>query len=223
MDFARALASVADGGRDDAWNFLRDYAAWCGRPLTAADGIADTDASLPAALREAYALLGRRDDLTGNQDRLLAPGDLRTDDGFVVFREENQWVCEWGFRRETGDDPAVYVRTDTADPAGRGWEPFMDRLSHAVVEMVLAETLLLEDECAAIGALPEGEAEKVRGRFPALRFPAYDGIAATWHAADGVILRLDGDSDALVRGADREALDGALERIDAEWTYLDEL
>ncbi|GIG70313.1 SMI1/KNR4 family protein [Phytomonospora endophytica] len=222
MDFARALSSVADGDRATAWTFLRDYADWCGRPLTADDGLT-SDPALPAALREAYALLGRRDDLTANQDRLLAPGDLRTDGEFVVFREENQWVCEWGFRRETGDDPAVLMRTDTADPAGRGWEPFIGRLSHAVVDMVLSETLLLDDECTAMGELADGDADRLRETFPALRFPAYEGVDATWHGADGVILRLDGDSHALVRASDREVLDAAIERVDAEWTYVDEL
>lgn len=224
MNFARALAAVADGDRDAAWNFIRDYAGWCGTPISDADGIPGVT-GLPAALAEAYALFGRRDDLTRTQDRLLAPDDLRVDGDFVVFREENQVVCEWAFRRETGeDDPAVYIRTHTADPADRVWLPFVDRLSHALVEMVLAETLLAEDdECAAMGELADGGADQVRDAFEALRFPTYAEDTATWHHADDVILRLDGDSHALVRAADRETLDAAIERVDGEWTYLDEL
>lgn len=58
---------------------------WIRSPLTGTDGYtpAELDAAqarlglpLPAALRDAYQLLGQRHDLTDNQDSLLAPKDL---------------------------------------------------------------------------------------------------------------------------------------------------
>lgn len=219
MDFATALDAVADGDRTAAWTFVRDYAAWCGLPVVPAD----TDPALPAALAEAYALFGGGDELTRTQDRLLTAAELRTDGEYTIFREENQCVYEWAFRRETGDDPPVVMRAHTADPAGRAWKPFMGRLSHALVEMVLAESLLVEDGRTAMGELADHGAEQIRRLFAPLRFPAYDGVDATWHAADGVILRLDGESHALVRAADRETLDAAITAIDGEWDHLDEL
>ncbi|NED52573.1 SMI1/KNR4 family protein, partial [Micromonospora aurantiaca] len=47
---------------------------------------------LPAAVREAYMLFGRREDLHSNMQHLLAPADFYVDDReeALVFREENQ-------------------------------------------------------------------------------------------------------------------------------------
>jgi hypothetical protein len=99
-------------------------------------------AELPAALREAYLLFGRRPDLTARQDRLVPPRELGFDDPgtAVVFRVENQYCAEWGVAAAglASTDPPVYVR----DRSRGGWEPFLDRVSVACVEMVLSEVLL---------------------------------------------------------------------------------
>jgi hypothetical protein len=52
---------------------------------------------LPAALREAYGLFGRREDLTSNQDFLFSPGELCLSDGgqVLIFRHENQGCARW--------------------------------------------------------------------------------------------------------------------------------
>jgi cell wall assembly regulator SMI1 len=66
--------------RAQAWHFVRWFAdTWMGRPLEPADGYSDAELAtvesdlgfeLPAALREGYALMGRRDDMTRQQDPL---------------------------------------------------------------------------------------------------------------------------------------------------------
>lgn len=100
---------TACGERGDhrrGWEFVRAVAAAFGRPLIKGDGVdggrlqAAEDRIgilLPAALREAYLLFGRRRDLTAAQDRLVLPEQLRTDaDGVLVFRLEAQYCAWWG-------------------------------------------------------------------------------------------------------------------------------
>ncbi|WP_220449462.1 SMI1/KNR4 family protein [Nonomuraea longispora] len=96
-------AAMAD--RAGAWNFIRGFAATWRSPLADGDGWseADLDAAearlglrLPAALREAYQLFGRRTDLTSLQDVLLSPADLKVTDQALVFRVENQAAVFWG-------------------------------------------------------------------------------------------------------------------------------
>jgi hypothetical protein len=112
---------------------------------------------LPVALREAYLLFGRRADLTACQDPLLPPDRLRVDHSgsIMVFRVENQHCAEWGVA--TGDDwnqadPPVYVRQRD----DRRWEPFLDRVPAACVEMVLSEVLLGRRQLGDMCALPAG-------------------------------------------------------------------
>src|SRR3954471_17711909 len=93
FDVGRELAAGI-GGPEDAWRFIRSFAASWRTPLLEEDGVAgggpagggaggELDAPetglglrLPAALREAYRLFGRRTDLTSNQDVLLGPERL---------------------------------------------------------------------------------------------------------------------------------------------------
>jgi cell wall assembly regulator SMI1 len=74
--------AASRGSRQGAWRFIRRFAeAWL-TPLSDDDGWTEADLQaaeqrlgvrLPAAIREAYALFGRRQDLTSMQDWLLTP------------------------------------------------------------------------------------------------------------------------------------------------------
>ena len=103
---ALQAAVAAPGDRAAAWHVAELVAAdWSARPLTPDDGYTEADLEaaatslghpLPAALREALRLFGRRDDLTRNQDPLATPEDLEIHEGALIFRDENQGVCSWG-------------------------------------------------------------------------------------------------------------------------------
>lgn len=147
-------AVAAPGDRPAAWHVAEVLAAdWSERPLAPADGYADADLDaaaaglghpLPAALREALKLFGRRDDLTRNQDPLATPKDLEIYEGALVFRTENQGACVWGVLLEDlhQDDPPTYLRADLADKSEEKWLPWTDRLSLALVEALITETII---------------------------------------------------------------------------------
>ncbi|MGW5658699.1 hypothetical protein ACWEWG_01155 [Streptomyces sp. NPDC003758] len=126
--------------RSRTWKFVRWFAdAWTSRPVVPEDGCtaeelaaveADLGFELPAALSEGYALIGRRDDLTRQQDPLVKPTGLYIDDalgGVLVFRRENQDCAFWGIplAQIEEDDPPVVVASH------QGWIPFLDRMSLA--------------------------------------------------------------------------------------------
>ncbi|MEV6992758.1 hypothetical protein AB0N87_26740 [Streptomyces sp. NPDC093228] len=128
--------------------------AWMRRPLEPADGYSESELAaieaelgfeLPAALREGYALFGRRQDLTQQQDLLVpATGLYGTGDlgGILVFRHENQDCAFWVIRLAEieQDDPPVMVESRD------GWTPFLNRKFLAWVELVLSESLFGADD-----------------------------------------------------------------------------
>jgi hypothetical protein len=155
-------------------------------------------ASLPAALREAYLLFGRRPDLTAVQDRLLSPRDLALDatGTIVVFRTENQNCAAWGIAvADLGStDPPVYVQHHG------GWRPFLDRVSIACVEMVLSEVLLGRRHLGDTGWAAGNNVELVflptysswlkwiEPEFAALRYFALGGTDHRTHAWQGEMI-----------------------------------
>ncbi|HEX8834169.1 MAG TPA: hypothetical protein VF719_08210 [Abditibacteriaceae bacterium] len=67
---------------------------------------------LPLSLREYYRVAGCLDELNENYNRLYSPEELRIDDGYLVFMEENQVVVFWAVpvRHLCEEDPVVWQR-----------------------------------------------------------------------------------------------------------------
>jgi hypothetical protein len=108
--------AAAIGDRAGVWRFIRDFAGQWLSPLAEDDGWSEADiisaekrlrVRFPAALREAYGLFGRREDLTSNQDRLLRPGQLCLSGSgqVLIFRWENQGCAQWGVRLDQPGHP----------------------------------------------------------------------------------------------------------------------
>lgn len=236
FDIGAAMAAGV-GGREAAWRFIRGFAAdWAAEPLGDDDGCDEVEfdaaearlgVRLPRALREAYRLLGRRADLTSNQDELLTPSQWYLDDGkeVLVFREENQGVACWGvpLDRLGEDDPPVGYRLDMADKRLERWEPWMGRLSTAVVEIVLSETLLASHElCDFLADLDEHGVETLERHCTRLPFPAYaaapaEGRGVRWFLGDDVLLREDCGDVLLARGRTPQALDRLRGLLPGDW------
>ncbi len=202
------LAGVADGfdagealggglgDRRQAWDFIRRFAAEWTTPLGPGDGVSrdawraaehHVGVELPAALREAYLLFGRRPDLTSRQDRLIPPHRLGLDEpgSAVVFRVENQGCAEWGVAVAdlASADPPVCIR----DRDGGDWEPFLDRVSVACAEMVLSEVVTgrgrLGDMCDLPRALDPPSAAGPKSRLTS----AAPAISGCRHPRTGIL------------------------------------
>ncbi|MEV4559266.1 SMI1/KNR4 family protein [Kitasatospora sp. NPDC049285] len=186
--------------RTRAWRFVADFAAYWQQPVQPGDGWSSVEIEaaerrlglvLPAALREAYLLLGRRSDLTSNHDRLLKPDELYVADGALVYRVENQGAASWGvlLKDLDRDDPGTVMRADLADRTQERWEAWEPSLTVACIEMVMSEVVLFGD---GLTDFLEADAEEVGlGRF-FQELPRV-GRGMRWFAGDDVLLReLDG-------------------------------
>jgi hypothetical protein len=205
FDAARAMRAGL-GDRQHAWEFIRGFAAEWASPIAPGDGFSEDvlwaaeqrlGVKIPAALCEAYLLFGRRSDLTAAQDPLVPPDGLRADrsGSMLVFRVENQCCAEWGVATEDDwnpADPPVYVRR----PDDR-WEPFLDRVSTACVEMALSEVVIgrwrLVDMCELPGELIT-RVESAYDQLPVPEFRSwYDrSVTVRWFFAPGKLVRMDG-------------------------------
>ncbi|MGY3334090.1 hypothetical protein ACVW0K_000189 [Streptomyces filamentosus] len=234
FDLAASLARAVDG-RGGAWSFIRGFAASWVRGLEGDDGWAEADllaaeqrlgVRLPAALREAYLLFGRRQDLTSNHDTLLDPAELCVDDTgeALVFRHENQGAASWGILLDDlqDDDPVVVMRLDLADKSAERWEPWLERLSLCFVEIVLSESVqaqadeglcdLLDADDDVIGLLEENT---VRLPFPA--YPPGQENGSRWLLGQDVLLREDAGVAVLARGRTPADLDRVRDLIPGDW------
>jgi hypothetical protein len=236
FDVGRELGTGI-GDRAEAWRFIRGFAAGWQTPLAEDDGCpaADLDAAedrlglrLPAALREAYRLFGRRDDLTANQDVLLSPGRLHLDGEVLVFRVENQAVVRWGVPVSDPEeaDPPVLVRASLADRSAERWEPWLERFSLACVEIVLSESLFVSEELGDNRELEDGEADLLERRYTRLPLPDYPTSrtavpAIRWFAGPDVIIRDDQRTWMWVRARTREALGTVRMELAGDWIMTD--
>ncbi|KUL41355.1 hypothetical protein ADL15_03620 [Actinoplanes awajinensis subsp. mycoplanecinus] len=235
IDMLEGLDELAAGDRHRGWDFVRTLAAAFDRPVVEGDGVDPAlmqvgenriGFALPAALREAYLLFGRRRDLTAAQDSLVSPQSLDVDpDGVLVFRVEAQSCASWGVpgRAIGQDDPAVVVNV------GDGWVPFADRLSVALVEMVMSEAMFSADEHHVDNReLDDTAAAVVEAAFERLPLPVLpfwagmDGPGIRWFAGPDVLLRSDGGTWLWVHGRTPEAVQAVRERLPGEWLMVPE-
>jgi hypothetical protein len=220
-----------------AWRFIQNFAAHHTTPIETGDGYDETTLTaaearlgipLPGALRAAYALFGRRADLTDGQDWLLPPDHLHLDGGVLVFRRENQSVTDWGVPAAAGEpDPPVVVRDPDPAAGGPAWAPWMDRVSLAFVEIVLSEWILAaERDSPGQGDnrdLDEREAALVAQRFRRLPLPEYPlwpepaGPPVRWYDRPGVVLRVDAGNWVWARAESRRRMRELREALPGDW------
>ncbi|MDI2125795.1 SMI1/KNR4 family protein [Yinghuangia seranimata] len=188
------LAAIRD--TPTALRFIERYAAaWC-TAIRPGDGCPEDEllaaearlgVALPLALRETYRLLGRRADLTSNQDVLLPLDQLRVEGDVLVYRMENQAVSEWGVLLDP-DDPDPPTATRPCGWRDEQWEPWFDRFSLAAVEMVLFESVLAgDDQCDTLELADVAEYEALKQRYDHLPLPDYgragpDDEGSRWYA-----------------------------------------
>jgi hypothetical protein len=228
------------GDRHGTWRFIRRYAESWLTPLTDNDGWTEADLQaaeqrlgirLPAAIREAYAVFGRRQDLTSVQNRLLVPEELEVDltGEVLIYRVENQAVAVWGVPLAAmgQPDPPVLVAPNVGDVGC--WEPYLERFSLACVEMVLSESLFSAPmELSDNRALDSAAAALLAQRFARLAIPDYPmwavpGGSVHWFAGPEVLLCDHAGTWLWVRARTTLALDAVREALPGEWLMLPDL
>jgi hypothetical protein len=234
FDVVQSLATGVEDRRG-AWEFIRGFVKNWSEELGDDDGWSEADLAaaekrlgirLPPALREAYLLFGRRQDLTSNHDVLLGPAGLYVDETkeALVFRHENQGAASWGIRLDQlmDEDPAVFIRTDLADKAAERWEGWLPRLSLCFIEIVLSESVQADGElCDFLADFDDYGIGLLEQHCTRLPFPAYpigeEEHAIRWFLGPDVLLRDDDGMALLVRGRSKAALDGIRDLLPGDW------
>src|SRR5436190_24276675 len=73
---------------------------------------------LPAAMREYYLAAGEADQLNRAHNTLFRPEELRFEQNYVIFMQENQAVVHWGVAMSdlANPDPIVWQRVNSDSP-----------------------------------------------------------------------------------------------------------
>ncbi|HET9516913.1 MAG TPA: SMI1/KNR4 family protein [Actinoplanes sp.] len=239
-ELTTALTDSTAADRSGVWQFVHRFAAAWHLPLASDDGCTDAEldaaearlgASLPAALREAYRLFGRRSDLTSNEDVLLAPEDLFLDPGgqALVFRVQSHALAFWGVRvADLGEaDPPVAFTLNLADRSAGSWHGWLDSVSSACVEMVLSESLYGEDavQHALVDKREQTPADgdllaATLTRVPLPEYPTSGafGPGVRWFAGDELLARDDARTWLTIRTATPAALTTARRSLPGPWS-----
>jgi hypothetical protein len=190
--------------RDEAWQFIRAFAADWATPITAADGFTDealdvAEAALgvrmPEAVREAYRLFGRRTDLTSGNGRLYPPDQLgyEATADVLVFRAAHQAVAYFGvsLADKPAPDPPVLLYVTYQDKTLESWQPFLDRFSLACVDMVLWETVEAGPHSDGRDETGDDRAA-LTGDLTPVPFPRYpDDFGSQWYVGADTVVRHD--------------------------------
>ena len=208
MDEGRTVAQSLVAVRDasTAFAFVEWFAQQWRTPIRDGDGCTaeEVDAAeerlglrLPASLAAFYRLLGRRTDLTSNQDHLVRLNSLTVEDGVLIYRLEAQGCASWGVRTsdlEMADPPVAFCE---GYRDGSLWRPFLESFSLAAVEIVLSEAVL----AGGAGRCDNRELDwadiaRLEDRYERLPFPEYP---AWWQPEVPQAIRWFGGPDVLIR------------------------
>ena len=158
---------------EDVWRFIREFAAAWGEPINESDDVSDAELDavedrfwvrLPEVVRQGYQLVGRHPDLTSRNGYLYELDELeyQPSDGMLTFRCTHQATAFFTVRlRPWSDDPPVYIDPDFT-------EPYVDRFSISLVEMVLWESVAAGDRADCRG-LTDYDGDLLAGLTPVSR------------------------------------------------------
>jgi hypothetical protein len=124
---------------------------------------------LPVALREWYALTGRRKDIWNQQDRFLPPEDLEVIGGVLELFVENQGVTSWGVRESDlrfDDPPVVTMGNDER------WAEQCAEVSEFALQMFFY-CLQFTASKSFYGFADDSCVERIEAEFPKLPLPAF--------------------------------------------------
>jgi hypothetical protein len=157
----------------EVWRLIREFAAAWAEPIKESDDVSDAELDavedrfrvrLPEVVRQGYQLIGCHPDLTSRNGYLYELDELEYEptDGMLTFRCTHQATAFFTVRlRPWSDDPPVYLDHDLT-------EPYVDRFSISLVEMVLWESVEAGDHTDCRG-LTDYDGDLLTGLMPVSR------------------------------------------------------
>jgi uncharacterized protein (TIGR02996 family) len=219
----RPLFSTLPTRRVERWRLVEEFIDVWYSPLQAADGFSEEKLTatekrlgfgLPAALREWYALAGRRKDVWSNQDYLVLPHALEIDrkSNTLIICFENQGCAKWGIRSSDlgqEDPPIIELGADVqASPT----------TSAFACQVLLYEVKFASGVIWAGAAIPERVARHSLRKFRKCQLPDRYWVASPLHFYEGtdILLELHGGEWVYVAAREESALGQLSERLRGE-------
>ena len=199
--------------RADRWHLLSELIEQWHGPSAETQGYSSDEISacekrlgvtLPAAVKEWYALAGRRSDIWSQQDRLLSLDQIEMQNGVLVFYVENQAVTFWGMPlgELANDDPPVVTR-DNGD-----WLEGCNAVSLFALQMFVYT--LQFTACVRLYGLADDKCvERIVEYFPELPLPPFlfPGGEFRFYGDRQLIITVDSTGHVGAVGRDAVALD----------------
>ena len=209
--------------REGRWDLLRHFfAEWFGQ-LGPTDGCtpqsiiaAETRLGLvfPTALREWYAIAGRRRGVWSRQDHFHEPEELRVKRDKLIICTENQSVVEWSVSKERlqEPDPPVLI---TEYGSTQSTEEAPSVSAFALAKMLLDAKFYDSTSLAANGQATDESLETIARNYLRLDFPDFNWPAKPTriYGGDGLIIEIDGETWIWVTGRSRSTFCPAIETV----------
>ena len=210
--------------REGRWNVLKTFfRGWYGE-IGPTDGYTEQSIraaeerlklTLPAALREWYALAGKRTTVWSCQDRFLPPDQLRMENHKLVIYVENQGVVSWAVQLDdlASDDPPVFV-TDPRD--SETWIEESRAISiFALSQMLLGVKFSESTRYAANGQATDASLAVIARSYERLCFPDLNWPPSPTRIYGGLdlVLETDGDTWIWVSGRSSATFRNAVDLI----------
>jgi hypothetical protein len=234
VDIGQEVAASL-GSRQRAWRFIRRFAESWLTPLADDGGRPEADLRaveqrlglrLPAAIREAYALFGRREDLTSILDWLLGLEELEVDatGEVLIYRVENQSVAVWGVPLaaiQQPDPPVVVARTSRTWAGSRSGAVFVGVRGDGAVGVAALCPVAVERQPGVGPSRPcAGCATLCQAGDPRLPVWALPGGSVRWFTGPEVLLCDFAGTWLWVRARTTLALDAVRAALPGQWLML---
>jgi hypothetical protein len=216
------MTLIVPNDRNERWRLLEALINEWFEPLRSTDGYSATELapyqeSMPLALREFYALAGRRRDIWSRNDFLLAPSELQLEGDIECVYIENQAVAKWGIHRDhlAHVDPPVF-EVDT----GAG---FLDEekfcLANSSISEFALQLLLYNTTCSkrlwgSMAVFGTATAlETIYSRYERVALTIWRFPQREFYEAPGAMIQVEIDTDWVLISARTEESYVALARM----------
>lgn len=183
----------------------------------------------PGKLREYYLSLGKHENLNYVHNRLLKPGrEINfSDDGYLVFYEENQVVVYWGIKREDLhlENPPVY---GNSSPGGEAPDWYLE--AQTVEDFLLLMAVYngtfggLQYNANSLQALKTDVVDYIRDNWSALEQISFDHqkvYTDNYQEVISISFNLEQNATAVFIGTSNQVrFDRLLELLDVDWSYI---
>lgn len=183
--------------------------------------------NIPKKLKDYYLSLGKNESINNSYNRLLKPNQEVgfSDDGYLVFYEENQVSAYWGIKREDIglDNPPVWGNYGTNESPD--WHLEANTIEHFLLLMGIYNGTLggLRYNANCFEAIEHDIVKKIEDKWKEINEVSWDSQRIYSNDFKEVLsLSFDQDKNCIaifIGTSDKKRFDNLLEHLNINWSY----